>query len=352
MHINEYLVIFYIMFWAVRINGCVRRGRQPLLRGPDWFFNVPVQPDFYTGAGRKILHRYWMRMLIPFAIDIPIAIAIFLSGHLKLLNLLILGLCALIHINHAFSVDLAERQARARAVPEAEQPVASMVLSLTPRRLRDYANRKVEWVLALSVVFAFAWLVRYYFAAPEHHNPRLVFGVPALLLYLEAGMLFVKRVIVAWRAAVPQAQAAEHMATREETRKYYLRACDWCRAAATAGILFWPIKMMASPAGFNRLFDIWFATWIGIGIVATVWVEIRRKHLVTMALRARPVKLPDFLHQSEIARWPVCYQPSAPMLMLKGARGYSLNLANRLTYFGAAYVAGLVALFAALPMQQ
>src|SRR5579863_3256862 len=129
---NLYFVIFYIFFWVIRINGCVRRGRQPLLRGPEWFFNVRVQPDFYRGAGRKILHRYWMRMFIPFAFDVPLAIPIFLSGRFALLSWLILGLCALIHINHSFSADLAERQARPFAVPETEQPVASVALSLTP----------------------------------------------------------------------------------------------------------------------------------------------------------------------------------------------------------------------------
>ncbi len=71
-----------------------------------------------------------------------------------------------------------------------------------------------------------------------------------------------------------------------------------------------------------------------------------------LALRARPVKLPDFLHQSEIARWPVCYQPSAPMLMLKGSHGYSLNLANTLAHFGAAYLVGLVAMVVMLPAGQ
>jgi hypothetical protein len=350
LHINQWVVVLYIFFWLVRINGCVRRGRQPLLRGSEWFFNVRVQPEFYTGAGRKILHRYWMRMFIPFAVDIPVAIAIFLSGHLLYLNLLILGLCALIHLNHAFSVDLAERQARVFAVPEAEQPVSSMALSLRPRRLRDYTNRKVEWALALCSAFAFAWLARYYVAAPERQNPGLVFGLPTALLYLQLGMLFVKRVVVEWRTPVPQAQAAEHLEAREETRKYYLRQCDWCRAAVSAQLLFWPIELSASPAGLNRLLSIWFAAWMVIAIVGTVWVEIRRRQLVRVALRARPVKLPDFLHQSEIARWPVCYEPSAPLLMLKGARGYSLNLANRLTHVGAAYLAGLVVLFALLPM--
>jgi hypothetical protein len=352
MNVNQYLVIFYVFFWVIRINGCIRRGRQPLLRGPEWFFNVHVPPDFYTGVGREILHRYWMRMLIPFAVDIPIAISIFLSGRLPLLNLLILGLAALIHINHSFSVDLAERQARPFAVPEAEQPVAAMALSLKPRRLRDYTNRKLEWALALSSLCAFAWLVRYYFAAPEHHNLRLVFGVPVFLLYVQLGMLFVKRVVLAWRTLVPQAQAAEHMEAREETRKYYLRVCDGNRAVASAGILFWPIRISTSPAGLNHLLSIWFGVWLVMAVVVTVWVEIRRKQLVTLQLRARPMKLPDFLHQSEIARWPVCYQPSAPMLMLKGSHGYSLNLANTLTHLGAAYLIGLAALLVMLPVSR
>jgi hypothetical protein len=37
------------------------------------------------------------------------------------------------------------------------------------------------------------------------------------------------------------------------------------------------------------------------------------------------------------------------MLMLKGARGYSLNLANTLAHLGAAYLAGFMALLALLP---
>jgi hypothetical protein len=349
MNINLYILTFYIFFWVVRINGCVRRGRQPLLRGPEWFFNVHVQPNFYTGPGRKILHRYWMRMFVPFAVDIPVAIAIFLSGRPEYLNWLILCLAALIHINHSYSVDLAERQARPFAVPEAEHPVPSMVLSLTPRRLRDYSNSKVEWALALSSLVTLAWLVRYYFAAPEHHNLRLVFGVPARLLYLQMGLLLAKRVVVAWRSPVPQVQAAEHMEAREATRKYYLRVCDWTRVAASAALLFWPVMLSTSPAEHNRLFGMWFATWMVIAVISTVWTEIRRKQLVNLALRANPVKLPDFLRQSEIARWPVCYQPSAPMLVLKGAHGYSLNLANSLAHLGAAYLAGLVALFALLP---
>lgn len=348
--LNEYIVIFYILFWVVRIRGCVRRVRQPLLRGPDWFFNVHVQPDFYTGAGKHILHRYWMRMLIPFVLDIPITMTIFISRYLQYAPWLLIAQAIWIHVNHVYSVDKAEREARPIAVLEDEQPVAEMALSLSPRRLQDYTNPKVEWALALANIVALALLFRYYFANAQHQNWRVVFTVPAFYLYLQVGMLFVKRVVLAWRTPVPQAQAAEHMEAREETRKYYLKVCDYYRAFATAGIVFWSIAMRTSPADFDRVSRIWLAAWLVITVVATVVVEIKRKQLVTVALRARPVRMPDFLHESDIARWPVCYQPSAPMLILKGAHGYSLNLANTLAHLGAAYLAGLAVLIALLRM--
>src|SRR5882724_5025438 len=193
MSLTQYIVIYYFLFWAVRIRGCVRRWRQPLLRGPEWFFSVHVVPDFYTGPGKKILHRYWMRMFIPFAVDIPVATAIFISGHFVNLTWLVLGLAVLIHLNHLFSVDLAERQARQFEVAEAEQPVSALVLSMKRRRLRDYTNVRLEVAMALVSILAFAWLTRYYFAAPDHHNLRLVFGQPLLLLYMQAGLVLVKQ---------------------------------------------------------------------------------------------------------------------------------------------------------------
>src|SRR5262249_44005962 len=313
------------------------RWRQPLLRGPEWFFNVHVQPDFYSGAGKTILHRYWMRMFLPFAVDIPIAIAIFLSGRLVLLAWLVVALSVLIHINHLFSVDLAERQALRFALPEAEQPVASLMLSLKPRRLRDYTNPRLEIALALSTVVAIALLVRYYVASPENYNWRFVFGRPALLLYIQAGLLFVKRGVVGWRTPVPQEHAEEHLKAREEARKVYLKRVDGQRILTAVALLFWPLLVRTSPAQWNRLINIWFTAWLGMSIVLGVWVEFERKRLRDLDRSVRPMKLPNLLGQSEGSRWLVCYEPSAPMLVLKGARGYSLNLANTFAQVGAAY---------------
>jgi hypothetical protein len=349
---NEHLIILYLFFEAARLRGSVRRWRQPLLRGPEWFFNVHVQPGFYTGAGKKILDRYRLRIFLPFAIDIPVAAAIFLSGRLPWLSALVIGLTAFIHIHHVNSVARAERQARPFAVAEDEQPVASMAFSLKPRRLRDYSDPGIEWALGLGSLAALVWLVRYYFAAPEHHNLRMVFGTPLFYLYTQLGILFAKRVIVAWRTPVPQAHAEEYLEAREQTRRYYLLFCDLNRAVLTAGLLFWPILLSLPPARINQLRSIWFAVWMVAVLVSAVWVEIQRKRLVEVSLRARPVKMPDFMGESELARWPMCYQPSVPMLVLKGARGYSLNLANTLIRMGAAYMAGMAGLIVLLALRR
>jgi hypothetical protein len=61
--------------------------------------------------------------------------------------------------------------------------------------------------------------------------------------------------------------------------------------------------------------------------------------------------MPDFLHTEDSSRL-VCYQPETPMLLVRGARGYSLNLGNKLTQLGAAYLAGLIALLLLLRLGQ
>src|SRR5689334_6208305 len=183
---NVFVVVSYLVAsWASRIRGIFRRWQQPLLRGQEWFFNVHVQPGFYSGPGKKILRRYQMRMLMPVAIEIVVAAAIFISGHVLNLVWLIVAMAIFIHVNHAFNVEAAERQARPFAIPETEQPAPSVVLSLKTRRLRDYSNRTLERLMVIANVAALISLVRYYLAAPEHHNFRLVFGEPIFLLYYQ-----------------------------------------------------------------------------------------------------------------------------------------------------------------------
>jgi hypothetical protein len=94
----------------------------------------------------------------------------------------------------------------------------------------------------------------------------------------------------------------------------------------------------------QKFVTVWMALWLAISAVVIVWGEIRRKKVLASSLRARPMRFPDLL-AAHAPSWPVCYEPSAPMLVLKGVRGYSLNFANTLAQFGAAYLAAGVAIF-------
>jgi hypothetical protein len=338
-----FIVLVYAMYWPIRINGCVRRGRQPLLRGRDWFFDVRVQDGFYEGAGRTILRQYWLRMLIPFAVDVPWAIWIFERGPLAQLMYLVVVVSAILHVNHLLSVGIAQRRARAYAVADSDRPAVRVALSLTPRRLRDYTNPPFEWTLAAVVLATLAWLAAFYFTSPSHPSARVVFAMPLMALYTQAGMLILKRAVLAWPSPVPQDQAEAYMVAAEERRRYYVKLWDWSRAASVASIVVWS-AFIATP---KATADVVLAAWLGLcvvaGLVATVLVEIKRKQIASLASLTRPVTLPDLLG-ADGAAWPVCYEPLAPALMLRSARGYSLNFGSSLAKFTAAYVAGLALL--------
>lgn len=276
-HLQQYMVFCYLLFWVSRIRGVVRRAKQPHLRGGGWFFDVPVEANFYQGPGRMILRGYWLRMAIPCLLDIP-AVIMLLTGHTSWLLWIILALVPAIHVNHLYNVNIAEWQASQFAKAEVARAVTSSVgLSLTPRRLKDYTSWPIEWMLGMGIVGAVMLLVHLYRAAPEQHNLRMVFLVPAFCLYLQLGILLVKEIVVAWRTPLPTTQTFEHMKAREATRRYYLLRCDWTRIAATAGIVFWAVSLSARKAEFEMLMRICLGVWFALTLAEAVWIEIRKK---------------------------------------------------------------------------
>lgn len=345
LHLQHYMVIYYLLFWVSRIRGVVRRVKQPRLRGDGWFFDVPVEAGFYEGPGRLILRGYWLRMAIPCILDIP-AICLMVTAHPLWLMSVILALVPAIHVNHLYNVSIAEQQAWPFAkVEQAQSAVTSTLgLSLTPRKIRDYTNWALEWVMGVATVAAALVLVHLYRTKPEEHSLRLVFWVPALLLYLQFGILLVKQIIVAWRTPLPTVQTAEHREAKEATRRYYLLMCDWNRIVSTCGIVFWPILLSAPKIQFETLMKTWLGVWLVLTIAGAVWVEIRRKRLSDMRVNVHPVRLPNLMGQAGVTQWPICFKPQVPMLVLKGDHGYSLNLANSVTYWGTAYLIGMACL--------
>ena len=341
---DQMMLLMYGIFWLARINPFLRRWKLPLLRGPEWFLSVNVQPGFYDGPGREILRRYRMRILLPFAIDV-VATALILSfGKVSYLFWVVFFLTGFIHANQLFSVALAERRARAYAIQGTEQPAAAMVLSLTPRKLADYTNRRLEIVFALLTLGTVAWLIYFYRAAPGQHSLRDVFGIPLILLYSHLGALFVKWGLVAWRTPLPLASTQEHMELRERARRFHLLACDLLRASFTMQLVLWPFSFMFSRATASRFVSGYVLVTVGISFIMTLWQERRRKEMLEFVKRVRPIFMKDSLDDGANPNFMLCYRPEAPLTLIKGVRGYALNLANSRTQVGAAYIAGFVTL--------
>ncbi len=342
--VGQYTVVCYVLFWVSRVRGVVRRRKQPFLRGNGWFFNVPVQPGFYAGPGAGILRRYRVRMAWPFLLDLPVVAAAVALRRTDLLLWLMVAQVALIHGNHLLNVAAAERRARSFTVLDEARPAGAVGVSLTPRRLRDFTNTGLEWAMGVATVLAFVALLSVYRRSVGAHTVRQVFWVPVFYLYLQLGVLFVKQVIVGWRSPVPVAQTEEHLRAQEVLRSYYLRMCDWNRIVSTAGICFWPILLSVPAMWFALLTKAWLWTWLGLCVAGSIWVEVLRKRIAEVQVRARPVQMPDLMGAGQRARWPLCFEPAAPLPIVKGMRGYSLNLAHTVSYVGAGYLLGMAAL--------
>ncbi|HEX2331290.1 MAG TPA: hypothetical protein VHN74_21375 [Candidatus Angelobacter sp.] len=352
MPMNKLILFYYVVLWGgSRLRGSVRRWKQPVVRGTDWFFNVRVQPGFYEGEGKSLLRRYRLRMLATAAVEAPIAVALIATGHIPYLGWLILASAIAVHVNHLFNVEAAERKARGFATPGEDQPVSAMLVPLETRRLRDYTNRTVERLIVFGSIFSVAWLVRFYLDSPSGHNFGMVFGMPIFLLYYQLGFLLMKNAVVQWSAPIPKMQAEEHLKAREERRKLYLHVADASRIMVTAGLVLWPFVVGAPEARRELFFKAHFVVLMAMAVIFGIWHEMGRNSVLKAALRANPVRMPDLLN-AQPAGWPVCYQPATPTLLVRAARGYSLNLANRFTLLGAGYLAGFLALIMLLRMSQ
>ena len=347
---DRYSLICYGLFLVSRLRGVQRRWQQPHLRGPEWFLDVPVQAGFYEGPGKEILRSYRQRVLWPFLLDIPVWAAVYFTGITGLLLWLMVALVPVIHLNHMMNVEHAQRKARVFAAKQETEPVVALGLSLTPRRLRDLSNPILEWTLAIATVIAFSALAFIYRTSASLHSIGQVFWVPALYLYFNLGILLAKQIIVNWRTRLPMAQRAEYQKAQDAMRSYYLRMCDWNRIVVTAGICISPILLTVSGAWYQPLIKTWLWGGLVLCIAGSVWIEVLRKRLVRVGLQVEPVLMPDLMNEASLAKWPVCYQPSAPTLILRGARGYSLNLANTTSYLGSAYLVGMIALFSMVRM--
>ena len=59
------IVLLYFASIILQIPRIKERVVAPLMRGPEWFFDVAVPPDFLKGPGAALLRNYRWRLFIP-----------------------------------------------------------------------------------------------------------------------------------------------------------------------------------------------------------------------------------------------------------------------------------------------
>jgi len=343
---NQLYAGAYLFWVTIRLYSFGRRWKLPAYRGDDWFFNLHVGPGFYHGAGRGILRRHRLWLCVPFAVELAALAAILRFGELRQLIYLMLGMMVLVIGGHAFALRAAQREARPFAIGGESAPAAAVVLSLKPRQLADYTNRRLDIVLGLVTMVCLAWLARRYASAGGELSLGDVFGMPFLLIYLQVGMALIKRALVAWRTPAPREGAEEYLAWRDYVRRFLLTRCDAFRVLWTVCLVGWAVRQSAAEPWEESP----TRTILAIALAAclagfTVWMIQATHTFLAQARRARPVKLAQLESGEGHSGRVVWYRSGNPIMLVRGVRGYALNLASARTQVGAAYLAGLVAIW-------
>jgi hypothetical protein len=205
------------------------------------------------------------------------------------------------------------------------------MLSLQPRTLRNYTNWWVEAGIVLALSAATGWLAV--------GNPNGVLRFVIINLYIQAGLLLIKYGVIRSSGAAPVDNVEQYLAWRESLRRLTTGMCDITRLMFAVQ----PIFALGFLAGGAVRWLAWVAfTVAAIVIIVYEW-RSRRKHL-EVARRTKPARLP-LLPDFEQTRKVLGFWPSLPLLLLKTANGYALNLASVPVRIAGIYFVGFAGLW-------
>ncbi len=333
-------ILLYIVVVLARIPRINERWIAPLMRGPEWFFDIAIAPDFLAGPGAALLRNYRWRLLLPWAIEGVMLAALWLAGKATIANIAVVVTATMLftRFNYYAARISTENRARSFELPEASGPVTDVVLSLEPRRLRTYTNWWVEAGIALSFGVA-AYLV--YFSNTVS-DPSLLHQLTCILIvdvYVQTGLLLVKRGLIRSGGAAPAENMEQYLAWRESLRRLSTSLCDVMRLMLALNPL---IALSLTRGGSARV--VAAIVW-GASILIALGYEwrSRREHLA-VARQTKPAKFP-LLPAARKTRGPVCFWPSLPVLLLRTSNGYALNLASAQVRVAGLYFAGFAALW-------
>ena len=343
---DRLFVVFWLICILARIPRIVERWRAPFLCGSGWFFGVQVPTDFLDMSGGAILANYRMRLFLPLAIEIPMSAMLFLTGHQRAIFALVAIATLLTRLVYYANRMTAESAARRFQISGADKPVTSVALSLQPRSLRFYSNPWIEAVIGAALLGSLAWLSFRYAASGDWRSMRMPWTVTLIVIYLQTGLLLMKRGFVRSRCVAPAENAEQYLVWRESLRRLSAALCDYMRLALLIPLVMNSVFLTDRfKSGEGR---IWMLCLVSVCACMLAWHEWRKRqqHLEI----ARKTRQSEFLVRRDTATLEtlVCFRPLLPMLLLRGPKGYALNLASPPVRTAGLYLAGCALLLAGL----
>jgi hypothetical protein len=333
---DKFSLFTYLLVVAMRATTFRRRWDMPLLYGPNYFHKLRVGQGFYENTGRKLLQLYHAILLWPyFAEFAALLVIVFRHRYQALTSLCLIAIFTTV-VNQRVSLALLMRSAKKFEEKEVDPAPAAVSFSLNPRRLADYSNPIFEIVLASVTTVTLIVLAQ--IGAPM--------GPPLLILYLQIGLLLIKKMGVDWRSAAPQENSEIYLEVRERRRKLLLFACDFYRGAAG----FVMIKQAAMQLTHNEGVR-WALQYLYLAgsIVCVCFAVVKTNELYAMYRKTKPtlsrkrrLAVPD--PDGFVAGGFLYFDTDNPAIFVQGPRTVAINAGNHRLLLAATYLLGLLLL--------
>lgn len=331
----------------------------PLMRGEDAFFGVRVSAEVYRGEGRRILHRYWLWLIMTFIEIEAIGLLVsFYRGRTEFAQIaprLLFMPCVL------FFYVVFYRQAKRLELIEEHQRFAS---SLKTRRLADYTSLALEVAIVVLTIAPVLLLVYYYPQLPEripmHWNWKgepdewarksyfAVFSLAAMLVYMQGLLLAVKQGVLGVKMTLPAEHTEDYLRLKEEALALTIRFMDRMRL-----LLCILLGSLAANVAFSAIEHLRFlssiaavAAWASglLMFVATAFA-IYRFYKIDRRLKTEVGRV-YVQRQKDAAHWYlgglIYFNREDPALFVEKlvGWGYTFNMGNKWVYL---YLAIMIA---------
>ncbi|HZS10053.1 MAG TPA: DUF1648 domain-containing protein [Blastocatellia bacterium] len=375
-------LIGYVLLLLLNLQMLLSWRQNPVAHGEEAFFGLRVSREAFDGAGRLVLRQYRARLAVGFLLieGLNLFLPIYVGRISWLVTLR--GISNLLFPVFAIRLfGLFQEKAKGFELAEPGGRHAAVALMLKTRRLGDYTNTLLE-TASVVIFFATFLLLNYCYPLlpdrlPTHANWggvidgwrqksfATVFGLPIWLFYLQAGVLLLKYAFVKSPRSLPAQQTEEHMRQAEEFLSLMTQWFDWARGVWLYVIVIGDVSVIDWYVERNRFAAAGMIRVSAVGVVINIiltlifWILVavpslyfvRRLYLLDRRMRpaesGQPPGLTDYSHF--LFGGLLYFNTDNPALFVKGARSYTINLANYWCYVIAAYLAGIGLLIAWAP---